>query len=419
MSKKPPVAPFELKPQPTLALPTALSGVVPAGGPVAEALGSEARLPTPFHVTQVHPLCPEVAYVVIWFELMRAVAGERDGLTARQVARAQGAESHVSRFEAVLAHLASVGDLVASQGRTPRYRAQPLDKRLAWHLRQALGARPTGTAWAAFDHATLTHAVEGKQHTWHALREAFVTLVAGLPGWPEPVIESARLRAERWLPRIVEVTPPVHLREEDELVTLRERVRALEAENAALLESLAAAIERPVSLDGGKKAALKRQAEALQEANADLAAQVDELTLEVDALEAELEPFVTPDDGSLAAAFLAGDGPGPFPEALPIPERERLRALVQATRAQPEWQRALVAKLGAVYRRPLAYTRLTSRAFADAAHPFDTLHRARVGSYRLGYGVARGVPTVLHIGLRGDFYGTFLGRLAALGGGAL
>jgi hypothetical protein len=163
-------------------------------------------------------------------------------------------------------------------------------------------------------------------------------------------------------------------------------------------------------------AELKRRADELTERNAELEAQVRELAEDVTALEAELDAVTPPDDAALAAAFLAGTGPGPFPESLAASEREAIRRMVLDTRARPDLQQAMVAKLGAVFRRPQAYTRLTSKAFTEASHPFDTLHRARVASYRLGYGVSHNVPTLIHIGPRENFYGTFLGRLAALAG---
>ncbi|MEB3223333.1 MAG: cell division protein ZapB [Candidatus Sericytochromatia bacterium] len=410
-----PPAPFALPAAEPAAGPSGvLSRLVPKGSPVGAALEGELRLPHPFSPSRVGPLDREGVYVTLYFDMMRATGGA-EGVTARQVARGLGAEAHAVGFEALLEHLVTAGDVVRA-GRQ-RYRAQPLDKRLAWHLRQALGAKPAGGAWEAFDHAVATHLVEGKQYTWHALREAFAALVESLPGWPPEVVEEARLRAERWLPRIAEVSPPAHLREDDELLLLREESRALREEVARLRAALEAPREPAGGPpDGGKKAELKRRADELTERNAELEAQVRELAEDVAALEAELDAVTPPDDAALAAAFLAGTGPGPFPESLAASERAAIRRMVLDTRARPDLQQAMVAKLGAVFRQPQAYTRLTSKAFTEASHPFDTLHRARVASYRLGYGVSHNVPTVLHIGPRENFYGTFLVRLAALAG---
>jgi hypothetical protein len=411
-----PPAPFALPAaEPTPEAPAGvLARLVPKGGTVGAALEAELRLPHPFSPSRVGPLDRDSVYVTLFFDMMRATTGS-EGVTARQVARGLGVEAHTAGFEALLEHLVAAGDVLRA-GRQ-RYRAQPLDKRLAWHLAQAWASKPAGAAWEAFDHAVATHLVEGKQYTWHGLREAFAALVASLPGWPAEVVEEARLRAERWLPRVADVAPPAHLREDDELLLLRDENRVLREEVARLRAALEAPREAYAGPpDGGKKAELKRRADTLAERNAELEAQVRELAEDVTALEAELDAITPPDDVALAAAFLAGTGPGPFPETLAASEREAIRRMVLDTRARPDLQQAMVAKLGAVFRRPQAYTRLTSKAFTEASHPFDTLHRARVASYRLGYGVSRNVPTIIHIGPRENFYGTFLVRLAALAG---
>ncbi|MEB3197701.1 MAG: hypothetical protein VKP62_10905 [Candidatus Sericytochromatia bacterium] len=401
---RPRLAPFELPPAEPSA-PPGLSRLVPLAGP--SAAPKHALAPT-----RLEPLNPDVFYVESWFSLMEAV-DEPDGLTARQVARRMTHEPLRETVDALLSHLADVGDVVRRGGGAQRYKAQPLERRLAWHLREALAQSPAGEGWEALRAAIATHQKENKQYTWNQLREAFAQLVESLPGWPVQVKEAARLHAERWLPRIAEVTPPVHLREEDELLRLREEVRVLHALLAEAAEREGAALPTGTPATGGRNALLKRRVDELEEENAELRAAVADLTLEANALEAELDDLVGPDDETLVDAFLEGSSTGPFPAQLGLAEAERLRALIQDTRAPLAIQRAMVAKLAAVYRRPHHYQRLTSAAFADASHPFETLHRARVGHYRLGYGIAKRVPTVIHIGPRENFYRIFLNRLEA------
>lgn len=402
-------APFEL-PSPSILAqaPRALrSGFVGVGASPSQALWLPSRLA---------PLSTDLVYVHAWFLLMRLTSPEQNpqGLTARQVARHPETQAFRGAEAAFLEHLVTVGDVVRRSGQAPRYVSLPVYKRLSWYVEQALSLSLETEPWGQFRCALQAHQSEGKQYTWNALREAFAALVASFPGWPDDVQTEARLHAERWLPRVAGVSPPVHLREEDELMRLRE-------ENALLHALLEQAQPAPApvlperSAEGGKKAELKRRLEELEAERTSLLDSVQELTWELDALEAELEAFARPDEMASAEAFLKGTGSGLLPHNVLPAELQRLRDLVAATRAPWALQRAMAAKLGTIYRTPLSFVRLTSQAFAGVAHPFDSLHRARVGGYRMGYGVARRVPTILHIGPRENFYATFLTRLEAWG----
>lgn len=367
--------------------------------------------------SRLGPLSPEDPYVHAWFVLMGLTSREAqpDGLTLRQVVRSAQCEFFRGAEEAFLQHMVTTGDVVRREGSAQRYVAGALDKRLAWHLEQALLLAPGEPLWVAFMEALNAHELEGKQYTWNLLREAFAALVEGFPGWPHSVKTDARLYAERWLPRVARVRPPMHLREEDELLKLRD-------ENALLRSLLEQeSVGPPVDVFeksslGGKKAELRRRVEELEVECVKLTDLNQELTWEVDALEAELETFARPDAMEAVDAFLRGEVSDLLPAHLPSDEVQRLRDLVEDTRGPRFLQRAFAAKLGAIYRSPLSFVRLTSQAFAGLSHPFESLHRARVGGYRIGFGVSKRVPTILHIGLRDHFYATFFVRLDAWSG---
>lgn len=417
MTDEPPCAPFELRPVPEVAPapPPIVSGYVsPLPPPVAPSAASDLQAPLRATLlpVRIRPIGGPLTGVSLWFELMKATATGKggEGLTARQLARALAEENLASAFESILDAMATSGDVLRRGSRTPRYASRPLDKALVTHLRAAREAGPGGAEWEAFELAVMAYEDDPRQWAWTRLREAFGELVASFPAWPTEVIREAQANADRWLSRLAEVAPPPHLAEGDEIAAVRAENRTLQAEVEALRERLKAR-PAPVVGEGGKKAELRQRVEALELENASYLERLQALAAEVEELEAELGDTAEPGNVAVLDAFLAGAGHAPLPASVTPDEAARLRAMILDTRATRDVQRALVAKLAAIHLAPHRFQRLTSRSFTETPHPFETLHRARVGGYRIGYGLARKAPKVIALGTRENFYGGFLARL--------
>jgi hypothetical protein len=188
-----------------------------------------------------------------------------------------------------------------------------------------------------------------------------------------------------WLRMAAGVEPPSYvLPASDPLVAdLHGQVARLAAENEALRSARDEAIAAQLAVEA--------RAGQLEAENAALRERVSEL-------EALLEALQPPslDD------FLAARGRGELPADLPQEEVDRLRELVLATKANRPEMLAIAAGLGAVYRTPLGHQRLTTLSFKD--HPYDSLWRARVGKYRIVYGLLNNRVHPIVVGSRGEVY---------------
>jgi hypothetical protein len=155
-----------------------------------------------------------------------------------------------------------------------------------------------------------------------------------------------------------------------------------------------------------ENARLKHELEALKgrvEALEQVAAENEELRTRLTELENWLEQARSDGEDPELTAFLNGDGRGVLPETVSAVEVDRLRDLVARTRAPRPVALALAAGLSAVYKAPTEHQRLTTLSFKD--HPFDSLWRMRVASYRIVYGLKGRTPHVVTIASRADVYG--------------
>jgi hypothetical protein len=257
-----------------------------------------------------------------------------------------------------------------------RYQVKPMVKVLPAVLRQFPGRLPAQER-DAFDLAVLAYQEAPDAGAWATLAQALVALIKAV-GWPAAVAAEVQASPAAWLRQLAGVEPPAYVLDtRDPLIEeLRARVERLVAENEALR---------------GGQAAAEARANELEAANTALATRLTELEA---LLEASQPPSV--DD------FLAGLGHGPLPAGLPEDDVARWRDLVLATRANRPELRAIAAGLADVYANPQAHQRLTTLSFKD--HPYDSLWRARVGKYRIVYGLLGHQIHPLVIGVRGEVY---------------
>lgn len=332
-----------------------------------------------------------------YFLVVEALRAEPKGLTARQLARRLGLEAQQDQVARALEGLVVSGDLQRSPGSPPRFEALPAWRALCNHLR----ARPAagGVAREALEQAAVDYLESSKALEWRRLTEAFEALVAVMPGWPEALRHEARHDAPRWLAALLGIRPPSHLAAaEDPLLALQQECESLRSAlaearaEARVWEELAKAKGQP---EGGRKAELRGQVEELEAQKATLEARVAKLETWLKAFEEEL-------DDPAHQQFLSGLGRGELPDWLPEAELQRLRSLVEGTRAERPIQLALVRRLGEIFQRPTRFTRLTSQAFAQ--HAFDSVWRARAGGFRIVYGLRGARPEVVIIERRSEVY---------------
>ncbi len=344
------------------------------------------------------PTSPDAEAVSFWFRLLEALDDPRqkDGLTARQLARKLNLEHQESAIAGLLQMLADRRDLVRKASQPPRYRPQALARSLPVYLREE--AHRSGAAWEQFDLAALAFADQPRALEWSALKEAFFSLIESLPAWPESVLREAKLNAERWVGPAANVTPPSFLAKEDDYAALRAEIDRLNAENARLKT-----LQRQQPDDQtGRKGELQRRLDVLERENGTL-------RQEVSSLRSDLEGFMESAQQPENHKFLEGSGRGPLPASLPASEIARMRKLILATKASPDVQLAMVRALGELHAAPTAFQRLTSMAFKE--HRFDSVWRVRVLNYRIVYGLRGALPEVLEIEVRGKVYAEAVKKL--------
>jgi transcriptional regulator with XRE-family HTH domain len=317
------------------------------------------------------PLSANTLGVWCWFRLVEILADKGEGLTARQLARRLDIEHRASSVAQLLDRLCERGALARTAKGGQRYGARPLERVLGAALRQFPRRLPQHER-DAFELAVLEYQEAPCSEAWEAAGAALVALLRAVPGWPEAIAQAAEAAPAEWLRHAAGLEPPGHALETvDPLVaSLRLEIASLQAELAARDERLADA----------------------ESENAALRARLEEL-------EAWWEAAGTKDP---IADFLAGHGRAGLPAELSDAEVERLRGLVLATRADRRAQRAIAAGLAEVYRDPIAHQRLTTLSFKE--HPFDSLWRARLGTYRIVYGMTGMRPHPIVIATRGEVY---------------
>lgn len=327
------------------------------------------------------PLSDSKSAVWSWFKLMAVLESQAEGYSAKQLARRLGLEHRLPSLSWLLDRLADRGDLRRSAKGTSRFHAKPMRKVLAPLMRQFPQRLPE-VERDAFELAVLAYQESPSADGWRQVTEALAALLKAIPEWPDTIAEAAGSDPGEWLRLLAGLEPPAYILEDaDPLVDgLKAEIERLVAENDALnrrlSETLASADERLVRI------------EHLEERLSELEAWCESPSpaLETDTL----------------TDFLAGRGRGELPEDLPDTEVGRVRALVQATRANRKAMLAIAATLGDVYRNPTAHQRLTTLSFKD--HPFDSLWRARVGNYRIVYGLLHNRVQPIVIGSRGEVY---------------
>jgi hypothetical protein len=346
-----------------------------------------------------------------WFQLMALLSDSREpnGLTLKQVASREGVDKREAWYLGdMLNRLAEAGDLRRT-GNPPRFSPQPyhksLPRYLAWLRREGKGLqRPE---WDAFELAILEYEDDPRQAQWSRLKACLVALTDVLPGWPEQVRAEVRAGVERWAGPAANVRPPSHVAIDDEWARLRLEVERLREENERLKNQVAEQGAKTLA----ERTRLKQRVEDLERANAAMTREMAELREQLDGLEEDLGAVERSVDRPELRDFLDGKGRGVLPVYVLDDEVERLRKLVLGTRATRDRQLVLAERLGDIYRTPERFQRLTSTAFQQAVHPYDTLRRLAVYKYRIGYGLLKKVPHIIDIGPRENFYARFLDKL--------
>lgn len=338
----------------------------------------EVVLARAIFTTRPEPLSPNRMAVIAWFGIQAHIARQPEGMTARQLARRLGNEQATAYLARLLETLAERGEVRRINKGAIRYAAKPPTKVLPHVLRQLPERLPAGPR-DAFDMAVLTYQDSPSEATWADMVKALVALIAAIPGWPADLPGAVAAAPAEWLLAIAGVEPPSYVVVVEDPVTTQ-----LKAENARLLAEVERLTARVAELET-------------------FAAENEELEARLAELEAHLAAQTPQGDDAELAAFLDGTGRGVLPANLPASEVERLRALVLRTRAPRPVALAIAAGLGAIYRAPTEYQRLTTLSFKE--HPFDSLWRARVASYRIVYGLIGRTPQVVTIASRADVYG--------------
>lgn len=316
-----------------------------------------------------------------WFDLQHVVAEYKEGLTARQLAKLIGHERYLPSLIGVLDHLAKRGELRRSSKGAIRYHAKSMVKVLPPLLRQFPRRLPSMER-DTFDMAVLTYQESAGAEEWQAMAEALVSLVKAIPGWPEAIAQEVETASVEWLRLVAGVEPPGYVLDEaDPLVT------GLRQENYRLQETINS-LHQVLEQARADLAQEKERADRLEAENWDLLADEDEWP------QGQESPYLED--------FLAGRGRGDLPEELSEGEVARVRGLLLSTKANRPAMLAIAAGLSEVYHNPTGHQRLTTLSFKD--HPFDSLWRARVGKYRVVYGLIDLKPYPIVIGTRGEVY---------------
>lgn len=348
----------------------------------------DQRLAAWLFVHPPDPLSGSVSGVWCWFHLMKVLAAQSEGYTAKQLARRLGLDHRLPRLAWLLERLAERGELRKTNKGAVRYQSKPLNKVLCHLLRQFHRRLPEAER-DAFDLAVLAYQETATHEGWQEVVEALVVLLKVIPGWPEAIAETAAADPGDWLRLLAGLEPPSYLlKEADPLVdTLRAEIDRLMAENGALKQQL----EVTLKVTGEQQ----EEIHLLEEAQRHLEARLEEL-------EAWLESSGTIPESEALEEFLAGRGRGVLPGDLLDEEVSHVRELVLATKANRKAMLAIAAALGDVYRNPTAQQRLTTLSFKE--HPYDSLWRARVGNYRIVYGLTHNQVRPIVIGTRGEVY---------------
>lgn len=311
-----------------------------------------------------------------WFDLMSVLGEFEGGATAKQVARRIGHENYLRSLVRLLDGLAARGDIRRSTKGAIRYHVKPASKVLPHLLRQFPGRLPLKER-ETFELAVLTYQDSPGAQEWRSAIAALMALIAAIPGWPAEIISEVKADPIEWLRLIAGIEPPAYQVEEaDPLVArLTADLERLRAENAELRSRLQEATD-----------------------------EITDLTTRLELAEADAidESALWGDSRATLEEFIAGHGRGILPSSLSDGDLSRLRALITATKANRKDMLAIAAGLGEVYRNPTGHQRLTTLSFKD--HPFDSLWRARVGHYRIVYGLLQNTPHPVAIATRGEVY---------------
>lgn len=344
---------------------------------VPPAVPYEAMVARAIMTTRPEPLSANQAAVVAWFGIQSLIARHPEGLTAKQLARRLGHEQAMAYLSKLLETLAERGELRRITKGATRYVVKAPTKVLPHVIRQLPERLPAGPR-DAFDMAVLTYQDAPSERTWTELVQAMVGLIAAIPGWPADLPAAVAAAPAEWLVAIAGIEPPSYVVVAEDPLTTQ-----LKAENARLLAEVERLTARVAELES-------------------IAAENEELEARLIELESRLAAQTPIDEDAEAIAFLDGTGRGALPDDVPASEVARLRDLILRTRAPRPVALAIAAALGAIYSSPTGHQRLTTLSFKE--HPFDSLWRMRVASYRVVYGLTGRTPYIVTIASRADVY---------------